>query len=899
MKKSLLTVLGIGALCLGAAAKEINNYLKDGFPVLIPAVQQLERTGEGFRLPADLAVAAPAEAKYEAGLIGNTVAARFGGYKAHVVGADEKAPCRLVLTDRGVPESAEGYALDISPRGIEVKARSTAGLYYGVQTLCNIIRNNIITTLPGCRIADWPDLRLRGAFLNIRHLKNSDVKGFLNAIRVFGELKYNTLVLEFADNLPMKDNPFTLRKETLTLESLKAILEAAKRNHIEVIPHLQVLSHDTWMRMHPDYKEKISARDEKKTATRDWNSSACPEKPLTRKLTEYTINETIRLLKPRCFHLAMDEFMLCEWNKCNMCPKGHTTEQLVREAKYYTDLVDKQGVIPFVYHDTFCGKDPSGGEAALPHLPKSTVFNMWSYRAEPTVQYFDFFQDKGFKTVGVSYVLTPDNIPAIARAAKKYKTEGAILTYWGYLRDNFLSATGIDTRAASGTVTAAEYQWKTASPDIHALDYDPAWELRRRLGLGGVPWRRPKSRYVGIPVAEQCNTKLGGDRNFPVLNAEKIVLLARELAGTPEGFKLNVTPDGKIAAAVLSGGDKDKYSAGKITIPVNGRLHGLSFLMTASRPYHESKLGEKIRVFPEVAALKINYANGRSRRVALRYNMEINDWNSLTSGFGCRFAVRGNDDRGSLYSLYAFDWNNPDRKQTVKSVEFSTARKHGIAPALLAVAANIPEGIAPFKDTPVSAELREFNTPAAKRKIAKIPAVDFTRGMQGAKVVIEGKFKGKIRHSIVSDPGAPSGKALQVVMPPPTAGTKYPRLIVDVPAPKLEKLGSVYFSIKVDKPNQVSRSGVYFMNYNTAKHNVLFNMVRKDTDQWQHFELPFYMMDPPAPGRDVTVKDFSTIRVSVWPLAGYEENMTFRIGTVGVSNDEAEYVAPFHTFKAE
>ena len=896
MKKSLLTILGIGALCLGAAAREINNFLKDGFPVLVPSVQKLERTDKGFTLPSDLAVAAPDEAKYEAGLIGKFISARFGGYKARVVGASEPAKCRLVLTDAGVPESPEGYTLEISPRGIEIKARDVRGLYYGVQTFGNIVSRNIVTTLPGCRITDWPDLGIRGAFMNIRHLKNGDVKAFSDVIRVFGELKYNTLVLEFAENLPMQDNPFTLRKETLTQESLKAILDAAKQNHNEIIPHLQVLSHDTWMRMHPEHKEKVSARKEG-TSARMWNSSACPEKPLTRELTDYTINETIRLLKPKKFHLGMDEFILCEWNKCNMCPDGHTTEQLVREAKHYTELVDKQGVIPYVYHDTFCGKDPSGGEAALPHLPRSTVFNMWSYRAEPTVEYFDFFRNKGFKTVGVSYVHIPDNIPAIARAAKEYKTEGAILTYWGYLRD-FQSPTGIDTLSASGTVTAAEYQWKTSGPSLHALDYDPAWELRRRLKLGGVPLRRPKSTYAPIPISGLCNAKLGADRNFPILNPDKVAKITKELAKTPEGFRLTVTPEGRIAAAVLSGGKRDDYPSGKITIPVNGRIGGLSFLMTATRPCHEAGIADKYCFFPEAAMLKINYADGKSRRVPVRYNMEINDWNSLTSGFGCRFVIRGNDDNGSLYSLYSFDWNNPDRKEKVASVEFSSARQNGVAPALLAVVAFLPQGIAPAEST-VPAELKEYNTAAAKRDVKWITAVDFTRGMNKTRISTEGKYRAKLRYSIVGDPGSPSGKALEIVMAPPVAGVRNPRLIVDVPAPKLEKLGSVRFSVRTDKPELVSRTGVYFMNATTACHNVLFNFVNRRTDKWQSFAFPVYMLKPVAKGREVTPENFRTIRITAWMKNDYKENITFRVGPVEVSNQEVDYVPPLRTFKAE
>ena len=471
MKKILAIAFALAAWTLTLPAKEINNYLtKDGFPVLVPSVQKLERTDKGFTLPLDLAVAAPEEAKFEAALVSPLLSARFGRYKAHLARPGETAQCRLTLTSAGVPESPEGYTLEISPRGIEIAARSARGLYYGVQTLRSLVGNNVTTTLPGCRIADWPDLNIRGVFMNLRLLKNSEVRSFIEVIRVFGELKYNTLMLEFADNLPMKNNPFTLRQETLSEASLKTILAAAKRHHFEVVPHLQVLSHDAWMRMHPDYKEKISARNEFKSTARDWNTSACPEKPLTRSLTDCTINETIRLIKPKRFHLGMDEMLRCEWNLCNMCPDGHTPAQFVREAVHYTSLVAKQGVSPWLWHDSFCDFGYSVGEGALPKLSKSTLFNMASYRAEPTVEYFDFFHNKGFKTIGVSYVMILDNIRAIARESKAHGAEGALLTYWGYLR-NFFAPTGIDPLAAAGTALAAEYQWKVIILNVSIAEW--------------------------------------------------------------------------------------------------------------------------------------------------------------------------------------------------------------------------------------------------------------------------------------------------------------------------------------------------------------------------------------------------------------------------------------------
>ena len=241
MFKRALILFGVAA-ALAASAKEINNFFDGDFPQLIPSVQKLERTENGYRLPADLAIAAPEAAEREAKLAGSFISGRFGAFKTHLAAEGEKAGMRLVLTEEDVPESPEGYTLTISPAGIEIKARDVRGLFYGVQTFGNIVRNNVVVALPGCRITDWPDLDIRGVFVNLRDLKNENVKGFCKAIRVLAELKYNTLVLEFAENLPMKDNPFTLRKEFLTEESLAAIRETAKECHKEIIPHLQVLS---------------------------------------------------------------------------------------------------------------------------------------------------------------------------------------------------------------------------------------------------------------------------------------------------------------------------------------------------------------------------------------------------------------------------------------------------------------------------------------------------------------------------------------------------------------------------------------------------------------------------------------------------------------------------------
>ena len=66
MTKKLTAILGAALLAAALGAKEINNFFDGDFPRLIPSVQKLKRLETGYRLPADLAIAAPEAAEREA-----------------------------------------------------------------------------------------------------------------------------------------------------------------------------------------------------------------------------------------------------------------------------------------------------------------------------------------------------------------------------------------------------------------------------------------------------------------------------------------------------------------------------------------------------------------------------------------------------------------------------------------------------------------------------------------------------------------------------------------------------------------------------------------------------------------------------------------------------------------
>src|SRR6266446_3070909 len=61
------------------------------------------------------------------------------------------------------PDSRESYTLQVTPKGVEIRGRSSAGIFYGVQTLLQMVEGTgAEATLPVVEVKDWPALAYRG-----------------------------------------------------------------------------------------------------------------------------------------------------------------------------------------------------------------------------------------------------------------------------------------------------------------------------------------------------------------------------------------------------------------------------------------------------------------------------------------------------------------------------------------------------------------------------------------------------------------------------------------------------------------------------------------------------------------------------------------------------------------
>ncbi|MCT2591078.1 beta-N-acetylhexosaminidase [Streptomyces sp. N2-109] len=101
----------------------------------------------------------------------------------------------------------EGYRLDVSPRGAVLQARTQTGLFYGVQTLRQLLPERVEARsaqqgpwlLAGGRITDLPRYEYRGAMLDVsRHFLTVDqVKHYVDQLAMY---KINKLHLHLSDD---------------------------------------------------------------------------------------------------------------------------------------------------------------------------------------------------------------------------------------------------------------------------------------------------------------------------------------------------------------------------------------------------------------------------------------------------------------------------------------------------------------------------------------------------------------------------------------------------------------------------------------------------------------------------------------------------------------------------
>lgn len=120
----------------------------------------------------------------------------------------------------------EGYVLTVSPNVISISGNTSKGIFYGVQTLCQIIKKESgKTIIPSLKIVDYPKIKIRA--IHFSGIKPDKIKEEIDKI---AQLKYNTAIIE-------SQAYFNLSRGN-DRELMEEIFGYARERYIEPIPEV-------------------------------------------------------------------------------------------------------------------------------------------------------------------------------------------------------------------------------------------------------------------------------------------------------------------------------------------------------------------------------------------------------------------------------------------------------------------------------------------------------------------------------------------------------------------------------------------------------------------------------------------------------------------------------------
>lgn len=105
-----------------------------------------------------------------------------------------------------LPESPEGYILEVTSKGVTIRSRGQAGLFYGCQTLEQLMedsRDHRIR-IPCLRITDYPEISYRAVHFDTKHHLDR-TEYYYRTIDKLARYKVNAVIWEVEDKL--RENP--------------------------------------------------------------------------------------------------------------------------------------------------------------------------------------------------------------------------------------------------------------------------------------------------------------------------------------------------------------------------------------------------------------------------------------------------------------------------------------------------------------------------------------------------------------------------------------------------------------------------------------------------------------------------------------------------------------------
>lgn len=358
MKKLLATFCAGMALCFLASCAEPQGEVKSynqGINI-IPTPQSLVQQDGFFRLNSHTAITAVSP---EAKTIAEFFAAKMRTSTGLDIQVAEKGNILLSLDSSLDVPNDEGYSLEVSKDAVKVVAKTTQGLFYGMQSFLQLLPaeiespskvNGIAWQAPAVSIKDAPHFGYRGIMLDpCRHFMPAEnVKKYIDVLSLF---KINRIHWHLTDDQGWRieikkypklteigskriDGEGTEYGGYYTQEEIKDIVKYAADHFITVVPELELPGHEmAAIAAYPN----LSCKGEPGTPRIIWGVEdivMCPGKEDMFTFLQDVIDEMVPLFPSEYFHIGGDECPKTSWKNCPLCQKRIKAEGLKADGKH-------------------------------------------------------------------------------------------------------------------------------------------------------------------------------------------------------------------------------------------------------------------------------------------------------------------------------------------------------------------------------------------------------------------------------------------------------------------------------------------------------------------------------------------------------------------------------------
>ena len=150
----------------------------------------------------------------------------------------------------------EGYVLLVDDDIIQIAANEVVGLFYGVQTLKQILRGSgDDNTIQNMKIIDWPDLRHRGMQDDISRGPVPTMDFMKQQVRRISELKLNLLSYYTEHVVETEQHgDFAPAGGALSIAQWKELSDYAEQYHVKLMGNFQSLGHFEKIMAYPQYR---------------------------------------------------------------------------------------------------------------------------------------------------------------------------------------------------------------------------------------------------------------------------------------------------------------------------------------------------------------------------------------------------------------------------------------------------------------------------------------------------------------------------------------------------------------------------------------------------------------------------------------------------------------------